>query len=232
MMTEHVLRFAARSPEGFTSDLWRLSTRTGTGKNDAYLVCLGLGKISKASFHETGSWNYSFIGSDPGKVFPGGDAPPSRHMSMTVGPPTMSVPIVLMGRVVWQSECITVPQRTDGYGRDDIRWLPQAPPGNHTEVAIFAVRGQPLHDDWPGKDAMETVLVGRLPIEGGHIAVVARECPTPPLPSSLEVLRGYASSDESGHPIPDLGRALTVSVNEVDGSLQFVEWNVTVKATD
>ena len=57
----------------------------------------------------------------------------------------------------------------------DTLWIPCAAQGEMVEVGIFLFNVSIPQDNWPGRNAMRTGFVGRMPQEhGGEVVVVHR----------------------------------------------------------
>jgi hypothetical protein len=99
------------------------------------------------------------------------------------------------------------------------------------EVAVFLVNVPIPEEDWPGKNVMDTKLIGRLPLEGGRqVAIIYRVCEmwksAPSMRGEPQYFRGRSKAD-----LLDANRMVAWGA-EADGSIVFVESRVMVERND
>jgi hypothetical protein len=168
-MSERHIRFAVRSEDGATTDIWKCWTSDGTGKRDVYLTSRPLGHALKLSLHEEGRWHVGFHSQKRDQLFSPEALPASRFLGTWDRPNALSAPWVLAARVCFPWSSPSKPPRD---APETTRWLECAPQGEMVEVAVFLVNATIARDDWPGKDAMKAGLVGRMPLDGGGEVVI------------------------------------------------------------
>jgi len=104
-MPQRSIRFAIRTDDGRTSDIWKCWTTTGTGKRDVYMTSRPLGNALKLSLHEGGQWHVAFDAKKKGELFDP-DSGPRRDFYRQVATPkcrdrslrpwgTSSIPMVM-----------------------------------------------------------------------------------------------------------------------------------------
>lgn len=227
-MPDHHVRFAVRSLDGATTDIWKCWTSSGTGKRDVYLTSRPLGYAMKLSLHEGGRWHVGFHAHKRDELFSPESVPPSRFLGVWDRPDVPAAPWVLAARVCfpWSS-----PSKPPREAPETTRWLPCAGKGEMVEVAIFLVNVQIAADDWPGKSAMETALVGRMPLEGGgEVVIVSRAAgmwkDSPPKSGSPNYSLGKSKAD-----LLDANRMVAWGESP-DGSVTFIESRLAVERGD
>lgn len=225
-MPEHALRFGVRDDHGNSSDIWKCWTRTGSGKRDVYLTSRPLGQALKLSLHEGGQWHVGFDRSRRDQLFSPEQLPPSRFLGTWQRPDAGTTVLVLAARVHFPSKWLGVSPRSAPL---HTVWLPSAPDGLSTEVAVFLINFQGEIIDWPGKNE-GAGLLGRLPLEGGgQVCVVYRVSSTwPKIPSvegSPRYFRGKSDADMMK------ANRMVAWGEDPDGSISFIEASVTVTRT-
>lgn len=218
-MTEHSLRFGVRTHDGRTSDVWKCWTRSGNDKRDVYLTSRPLGNALKLSLHEEGQWHVGFDSSKKGKLFSPGEAPATRFLGKWDRANVKTTPLVLAARIYFPW---TSPREAKRVAPHDTVWIEAAPVQHAVEVAVFLVNGQLPVKDWLDKVSMSTILVGKLPLEGGgSVCIVYRIVSSwPQLPSARATPKYFRGKSEK-----DLVAANRVVAwgEEADGSISFIE---------
>ncbi len=226
-MPQRSIRFAIRTDDGRTSDIWKCWTTTGTGKRDVYMTSRPLGNALKLSLHEGGQWHVAFDAKKKGELFDPDSAPPTRFLGKWQRPSAGTDPFVLGARVLFPWSC---PMDTPIVGPADTVWIPCAPERQIVEVAIFLLNVEIPDEDWPGKRAMETNLVGRLPLEGGgQVAIVRRTYPMWDAAPSKRGTMNYFR-DKSMADLPEANRMVAWG-EEADGSITFLESRLVVSGS-
>jgi hypothetical protein len=225
-MPEHSLRFGVRALNGNTSDVWKCWTATGTQRRDVYLTSRPLGHALKLSLHESGQWHLGFDSNKRDKLFNPGTVPETRFLGRWQRDQAGTAPLVLAVRIYFPSASPSEAQRPAPL---DTVWIEAAPEGQSTEVAIFLINVTGPVINWPGKNALGTKLVGRLPLEGGgQVCVVHRTVTTwPEAPAVLQGKPRYFR-DRSEADLAEANRIVTWG-EEADGSISFVETRLVVE---
>jgi len=225
-MPEHSLRFAVRTPEGLSTDIWKVWTTVGTGRRDVYMTSRPLGHALKLSLHAD-QWHVGFDSNKRDQLFSPETLPPTRFLGKWHRPDIDHEPTVLAARVCfpWSS-----PSVAEERAPIDTVWIDSAPEGLSVEVPLFLMGVEGSLDDWPGKATMGTSLVGNLPLEGGgRVCVVYRkEAAMPKIPSMSGAPNFFREKSRA-----DLKTANRIVVwgEEPDGSISFVEARLEVKGS-
>lgn len=164
-MPQNSVRFGVIDARGHRASSWKCWAEVGTGKNDVYLACRKLGRVVKASFHETGSWHIAFDSEAFPSLFEDTEGPPSRFATKWGRPPELSPGVVLACRILVPWYGSTVPEPVPD---PKVTWIPTAPHGKAIEFAvIFTSKTTPV-TDWPGRRSMKSELVGQLTLDSGE----------------------------------------------------------------
>jgi hypothetical protein len=170
-----ILRFGILS-DGKRSSYWRV--RAGVAKPELFLEREGFGKRWHLSLHASGRWHLKEGGREriswarPDEVVPGYTRAVGIVQPVAVAHRDDAAPAGV--------ELVTVP--------------PEAEP---TTFSVFMERPGANTNGWPGKNAMGTAFVGRIPLSGdaGTCCIVAKQEPlvpgqvTLPRPSDTELAR-------------------------------------------
>jgi hypothetical protein len=170
-----ILRFGILS-DGKRSSYWRV--RAGVARPELFLEREGFGKQWHLSLHESGRWHLKEGGQEriswarPDEVVPGY---------------TRAVGIV---------QPVAVAHRDDA-APEGVELVLVPPEAEPTTFSVFMERPGANMNGWPGKNAMGTAFVGRIPLAGdaGTCCIVARQEPlapgqvTLPRPSDAELAR-------------------------------------------
>ena len=224
-MPELSLRFAVRSDDGATTDVWKLWTNHGQGRRDVYMTNRPIGYALKLSLHEGGQWHVAFHGGQRDKLFDEDHQPASRFLGKWQSPNASVDPFVLAARVVFPWASPSTPPRE---APNDTVWLPAAPKGSMNEVAVFLINVETPVDDWPGKSALSTSLVGNVPLEGGGRACAVHRFT--PMPNSAPTQSGSPNyfRGKSREDILEANRMVAWG-QETDGSIVFIESKLIVE---
>ena len=223
-MPEHSLRFAVRTHDGRTTDVWKCWTTTGNQKRDVYMTSRPLGYAMKLSLHESGQWHVGFDSNKKDELFSPEQVPPTRFLGKWLRPEAATMSQVLASRIYfpWAS-----PSEATRDPPPDTVWLESAPEQQWVEVAVFLVNVPAPMDDWPGRMRLGTELVGRLPLGGvGHVCVVHRRVPTGPQMTAVGGTLKYFR-DRSEQDLVEANRIVAWG-QEPDGSISFIETRLEV----
>lgn len=164
-MSEVAVRFASFGADGRSTDVWKIWANRGSGKRDVYMTSRPLGYSMKLSLHERGQWHVGFHSEKKDTLFDPGSAPQSRFLGKWDAPERVNgPPIILAARVIFPWSASTIVPRDHP---EDLLRIPAAPDRQALEVAVFLLDHDETPDTWPGRDAMGTALLGRVPLDGG-----------------------------------------------------------------
>ena len=184
-----------------------------------YLTSRPLGHAMKLSLHESGRWHIGFHVDKKDMLFSPETVPPTRFLGVWDRSDVLVAPWVLAARVCFPW---TSPSKPPREAPKDTRWLACAEKGEMLEVAIFLVNVPVARDDWPGKSAMRTDLVGRIPVDGGgEVIIVSRAAEmwkeSLPKHGTTSYFRGKSESD-----LLEANR-IVIWGESPDGSITFIE---------
>jgi hypothetical protein len=197
-----ILRFGILS-DGKRSSYWRV--RAGVARPELFLEREGFGKHWHLSLHKSGRWHLKEgdkerIGwARPDEVVPG------------------------YTRAVGIIQPVAVAHRDDA-APEGVELLTVPPEAEPTTFSVFIERPGANLNGWPGKNAMGTVFVGRIPLAGdaGTCCVVAHQEPLkpgkvtlpPPSDTELERMRDVAAR----------GTLLTTVIGSLsDGAIALID---------
>jgi len=192
-MAENKIRFGVRADDGRTSNVWTCWTQPEKG--DAYLTSDVLGKALKFSDHPSGRSHVAFH-REKWDLFAPEVRPSERFIVTQQKPDAPEEPWRLIACVYFPSGS---PHDVPRQAAADMIWLPEAPEGQATVIALFRFNVETLPGTWPGqRDG--TGLVTDLPLGGaGHLLIVWRhaafQMPPPPNNGTRRPFKGMGEDD-------------------------------------
>jgi hypothetical protein len=176
-MSKQSIRFGISDSSGKRAATWKCWTLTGKGKDDVYLACRELGGALKASLHQTGAWHIAFSE----EFFENGfaDKPDGRFIDKWPRPKEIAPGVTLAFRIITPYSAVNTPISSPN---ENITWIPAPPKNRAVEIAIIITSPHALVSSWPGKNSMNTKLVGSMPLDSGEtVWVVHRDIDIPNL---------------------------------------------------
>jgi hypothetical protein len=170
-MPQQSLRFSVCDENGNRAVTWKLLTQTGSGKHDVYLTCRPLGGKFKASLHQSGSWHVGFVRDFLNKNLD--HSHPKRedpYIDRWPRPTEIAPGVTLAYRIVVPTSGVNIPI-TNKLPKSII-WIPAAPNGKAVEIDVVFTRPDTIVSNWPGRNSMQTELVGKLVLENQEIVWV------------------------------------------------------------
>lgn len=161
------VRFAIGSANGPRSSIWRLWT-SKKPKSDVYLAARHVAGAFKASLHESGGWQVSFISEFVNTLRSAGSWPrDSRHVDRWQRPTEISPGITLAFRIVVPASELRVNpiQIPD---EKPVSWVPPPSSDHATEFDVFFTKPQVGVSGWPGKRRMATGLISQTLLSNGE----------------------------------------------------------------
>jgi hypothetical protein len=188
------LRFSVQNPAGQRAATWKCWAPSTT--DDVYLACREVGGTFKISLHQSGEWNTAFTPSFYDRAVRDEDTTArGRFLDQWTRPSPIAPGVTLALRIVtpWSSVATPViPSRR-------LVTIPAPADARAVETIIFLLDPRVSPEGWPGRDLMNTKLVGAFPLaSGGHVSVVSWEIamPTiPPLQATPRFVRGATMAD-------------------------------------
>jgi hypothetical protein len=154
-MSELTLRFGVFDGTGFRAATWKCWTPSG--KDDVYLSCRELGGALKTSLHESGAWHVAFDNKFfDAKVSEEDKSEKGRFLDKWRVPPPIAPGVRLAFRIVTPWSSVRTPHK-------EVKKIFQAPKpaeGKALEFDLLIVDPTTLITGWPGKNTMNTSLVG------------------------------------------------------------------------
>lgn len=215
------IRFGITDGSGKRASTWKCWTPVGVGRSDVYLTCRSIGFALKVSLHQTGEWHiaYSeeFFAENPDAL---ADRPQGRFIDKWTRPSGIAPGVTLALRIITPYSAVSIPiaslNRT-------IAWITVPPPSQAVEIDIFITSPHALVSSWPGKNRMQTKMVGSMLLDNGEkIWVVYRviECPDfEDMCGTPRYFKGRSKDDLKGKGL----RILAHKIHKEDGSLVILD---------
>ncbi len=151
-------------------------------------------KAIKLSLHQSGSWHFAYTSRE---LFDEEALPPNRLVNEYKQPLPHAEGLTLACRIHIPYHAANIP---DSQLDPSVHWIPCATPGYSVEFAIILSEWPFDPEDWPGRQAMGTQVVGSIPLErSGRLWVVYHIVPSikSPLPpaSNLQYFKGMSEHD-------------------------------------
>lgn len=133
------VRFAVGSPDGLTSNTWRMWT---TKHRDVYVACRDNFKEAKVSLHATGRWRMGFTAEALAKNRSLIPAEQNRAWEVWDEPPALLPGIVVAFRLLFPaSELAVSPEQRVSKKWANVVHIEAAPPGMLTVLTLFVTVG-------------------------------------------------------------------------------------------
>ena len=175
-----VIRFGISDGE-LRAATWKLWTPPN--KLDVYLACRELRGTLKASLHASGKWHVAYSPTFfEENVSDNQSARKSRFVQQWSRPAPIIEGVTLAYRIVTPHASV---RSSIARPSEKIKWIPNCPTGQGTEVDIFVMSNSP-GISWPGKNSMQTQFLGSYKLPNGHsVCAVHRVTPLPDLSRAL-----------------------------------------------
>ena len=214
------IRFGITDGSGKRAATWKCWTPIGVGKSDVYLTCRSLKGALHASLHESGLWHIvyaeKFFAENLDAL---GDRPQGRFIDTWPRPCEIVPGLTLAIRIITPHSAVNTPITSSN---ENITWIPASPPGQATEIDIFISLPDAPVSSWPGKNRMNTKLVGSISLDSGdRIWVVHRviDCPDfANIQGTPRYFKGRSKDDLRGE-----GLRIIAFKHEEDGSLTIFD---------
>lgn len=225
-MSDQGIRFGISDGSGNRAATWKLWTPTN--KSDVYLACRELRGTLKASLHQSGNWHVAYTQTAfEEHVHEAVPTQQNRFMERWSRPKSIAPGVTLAFRIVTPHSAVTSPISNSERG---ITWLPNCPPPCATEITII-IMAQTTHvAGWPGKNRMDTKLIGSYKMANGEsIWAVYRIVDMPDFTTATKGLSRFYKGRSDEDLNSDNLRALVFG-KEPDGSR--VIYDCTVRGKD
>lgn len=211
-MPELAIRFTVRNQGGQRAATWKCWTPSG--KEDVYLTCRELGGALKTSFHESGKWHVAYFeGFFEESVPEEHRTERGRFIDQWIRPKPIAPGVTLAFRIVTPWSSVTA----RGEGSASIVSVPPPAEGRAIEFDIFLIDSTTSMTGWPGKNKMNTRLIGSYELPSGNsVCVVWWEVDMPkigPLQGTPRFYRGASMDD-----LKTEGLRMLMFGDEPDGS--------------
>jgi len=178
-MPESALRFGVSDGAGLRAATWKCWSPAG--KEDIYLSCREMGGALKASLHASGAWHFAFDKTFfDAKVRQEDKSEKGRFLDKWDVPSPIAPGVRLAFRIVTYTSSVCTPHKAC----HAIIYAPKPAEEKAIEFDIFIVEPTTPISGWPGKNKMNTLLVGSYALPSGRtVWVVYRVIPMPTLPT-------------------------------------------------
>jgi hypothetical protein len=221
-MSEKSIRFAVTDGTSCRAATWKCWTPIVKGKSDVYLACRELGYAWHASLHQSGDWRIAYIpkffkenlGTFPGKC-------DKRVIMQWPRPPQITEGVTLAFRIITPYPAVSIPLDTPL--PKNIIPIPVPPDKRAVEISVVITSPHTSVSLWPGRNSMDTQLVGSMVLDSGDTVWIVHRVTDIPNLGTLQGTPRYFSSKNKD----DLFRAknprMLVFGDEKDGSRSIVE---------
>ena len=135
-------RFAVGEP-GYRSFVWRVWANRN--ESSIYVAARHLANVHKWSLHQTGDWRHQWV-EEFGKDAV--DRTGSRVIDSWPRPPELGAGWT-RALTIWVPDTEIIPVPNDDQGRDDVIWIPPAPPGHAWGFHLMIVRPDQGEAEFP-----------------------------------------------------------------------------------
>jgi hypothetical protein len=214
------LRFGVFDGAGHRAATWKCWSPAAN--ENVYVSCRELHGALKASLHESGSWHIAYDGKFfDSAVRPEDKTEKRRFIDKWQVPKPIAPGLVLAFRIVTPWSSVSTPCDN----MPEVFYVPKPAEGKAIEFDLFIIEPTTLVSGWPGKNSMNTSLVGSYALPSGRsVWVVYWEIPTPQLPTrcgKANFFEGKSFEDLKGD-----GLKLLAFGEEPDGSKVIYDYTV------
>ncbi|MCJ7655077.1 MAG: hypothetical protein MUO97_07245 [Dehalococcoidia bacterium] len=221
-MMQQSISFAITDGIGRRAATWKCWAHTGKKKSDIYLACRELGGYLKISLHQSGDWRIAYTQEffkENLSTFP--DKRDNRVIMQWPRPPQIAEGITLAFRIITPYSAVST--ALDIPLPKHIISIPVPPDNRAVEIAAIITAPYTLVSNWPGRNSMDTQLIGLMVLDSGEtVWIVHRVTDIPDLGTLQAMPRFFNGKDED-----DLARAQSPRVlvfgNEKDGSRVIID---------
>jgi hypothetical protein len=222
-MPTQTLRFGVFDGADLRAATWRCWSPHG--KEDVYLSCRELGSVFKTSLHESGQWHVAYDNNFfTRNVREEDKSEKGRFITKWAAPQPIAPGVQLAFRIITSCSSVCTPYTNVA----NIIQLPKPAEGTALEIDILIVEPTvKLIPEWPGKDNMNTSLVGSFQLPSGRtVWIVYWEIPVPAIMTNqltgrVKYYEGYTREDMNID-----GLKVLVFGEEPDGSRTFYDYKV------
>lgn len=173
---------------------WKCWTLTDKEKGDVYLACRELRDELKVSLHESGYWHiaYSQKFFEENLIpFSDSDKSDKRFIMEWLRPPEIAEGMTLAFRIITPNSAVST--AFDTPLSENIISIP-VPPDNHAvEIAVIITAPYTSVSHWPGRNSMDTQLVGSMSLDSGETVWIVHRVTDIPALGTLRGKRRYFS---------------------------------------
>lgn len=152
MTKDNQLRFGITDNNGHRAATWTITNPKS--KSDIYISCRELRGTIKTSLHQSGSWHFGYSKEATEKYL---DSNQRKYIEIWSRPKAIALGVTLAFRIVTPYSAVTS-KITESV--KDIIWIPNCKEGLATEIDLIITSADTDTSNWPGKDKMDTKLIG------------------------------------------------------------------------
>jgi hypothetical protein len=220
-MARNLIRFGISDNNHLRAATWKLWTPNA--KTDIYLSCRELRGNMKASMHSSGSWHFGYT-QEALEYFETENAfNQKKYIQKWQRPQPLTNGLTLAFRIVTPFSAVTTKIIENN---KDIVWIPNCPENMATEIDIFITSMEVDSEKWPGKNKMDTKLIGFYKIENSDtVCVVHWTIPMPDFSSltgkQFQFFKGRSKAD-----LASSNLRMIIFGEETDGSRTLFDLSV------
>jgi len=174
-MAEKSIRFSIWDGNKLRAATWKLMV-SPPDSLEIYLINRSLGGDLKISMHESGQWHWSYtMETFKDKLQDVSGSLDSRFIDTWQRPEETSTGVTVAQRILTPHSAVSIPISKKERRKID-SWIPNAPEQMATDIYIIITDHYKKDDTgWPGKNGMNTSLIGKLElINGGAVWAVSK----------------------------------------------------------
>jgi hypothetical protein len=156
------LRFGITNNNGLRAATWTITNPKS--KSDIYISCRELRGTIKASLHQSGSWHIGYS-KDAVEKYLATDQ--NKYMEIWSRPNPIALGFTLAFRIVTPYSAVTCRLIESS---KDIKWIPNCNEGFATEIDLIITSPDTAIINWPGKEKMDTKLLGSFKLSNEETA--------------------------------------------------------------
>lgn len=175
---------------------WIVCTNSNT--NDVYIACRELNNAIKVSLHESNEWRFAYdFDFYANKVAQGAPRNKDRIIDEWQKGTSITDGLTLALRIVTPHSAINM---TDGKF-SELTLIDPTPGFEATEVGVFITDSHVLTSNWPGRNSMNSQLIGKYDLPNkSTVYIVSWGCGVPDvssLPNNFKYFNGVTKADVS-----------------------------------
>jgi hypothetical protein len=180
-----------------------------------YLAPRSIAAAYHLSLHESGEWHVGFSEEFKRELLEEGRWVGGSRLIAQFPKPAEIAPGTILGfRILIPASAVTIDSSNETHPTELV-WIPSPPPDRAIEISVLILSPSVKLSGWPGRQAMETSLVGNFGLASGeHLWIVYRHAPIPAIAPMRGSVTKFIPHLDMSHPLEN-SRAVVLA--EADG---------------